>query len=60
MVYLLTSTTNTGQPLAAKGPLGGPPRSREPPRVHLAAKDCLGFVVEFDNYSISGDDPISL
>ena len=34
-----------------KRPLG------EPPRVHLAAKRCLGFVVEFNNlnnYNITG------
>ena len=34
--------------------------SREPLRDPLAAKGCPGFVVEFNNYSITGDDPMSL
>ena len=57
MLPLLNSTTHFEQPLAAKRPLG------EPPRVHLAAKRCLGFVVEFNNlnnYNITGHKPMSL
>ena len=54
MLQLLNSTTYFEQPLAAKRPLG------EPPRVYLAAKRCLGFVVKFNIYIISGDYPMSL
>ena len=57
MQPLLNSTTHFEQPLAVKRPLG------EPPRGHLAAKNCLGFVVEFNNsnnYNISGHRPMSL
>ena len=45
MLPLLNSTTYFEQPLAAKWPLG------ERPRVHLAAKRYLGFVVEFNNFN---------
>ena len=51
MWQLLNSTTNPGQLLAAKCP---------PSKGHLAAKGCPGFVVEFNNYSINVDDPMSL
>ena len=34
--------------------------SRGPPRGHLAAIGCSGFDVEFNNYNIFGDDPMSL
>ena len=57
MLQLLYSTTHFEQPLAAKRPLG------EPPRVHLAAKRYLGFVVDFDNfnnYNITEHKPMSL
>ena len=54
MLQLLNSTTHFEQPLVAKIPLG------EPPRGHLAAKCCLGFVVEFNNYSITGHKPMLL
>ena len=30
------------------------------PRGHLATKGCPAFVVEFNNYSIKVDDPMSL
>ena len=57
MLALLNFTTHIEQPMATKRPLG------EPPRVHLAAKRCLGFVVEFNNfnnYNITGHKPMSL
>ena len=54
MLQLLKSTTNFEQPLAAKLPLGKPPRG------HLAAKGCPEFIVEFNNYSINVEDPMSL
>ena len=38
----------------------GVPQSRGIPKHHLSAKGCPGFIVEFNNYSISGDDPMSL
>ena len=38
----------------------GPLRSRRPPRGHLVATGCPEFVVEFNNYSINVDDPMSL
>ena len=60
MLKLLNSTTNPGQPLAAKWALGGALWSRGPARGHLAAKGCPGFVVKFNNYSITGYDPVSL
>ena len=44
MLYLLNFTINHGQPLAAKK--------------CLAAKGCPGFVVKFDTYNNSADDPI--
>ena len=46
--------------MAAKGPIGGGLQSREPPRGHLAAKRCSGFVVEANNYRFNVDDPMSL
>jgi len=57
MLQSSNSTTHFEQPLAAKRPLG------EPPKVHLTAKRCLGFVVEFNNfnnYNITGHKPMSL
>ena len=44
----------------AKSPLGGPLCSREPLNDYLVAKGCPGFVVEFNDYSINVDDPMSL
>ena len=46
--------------MAAKGFLGGPLRSRGPPKDHLAAKGCPGFVVEFNTYNITLMSPMSL
>ena len=54
-LYLLDSTTNPGQPLAAKWSLSGP---RALLRDNLAAKGCPEFFVKFDNYSINVDDPM--
>ena len=54
------STINPGQPLAAKESLGGPLLCGGPPKGNLAAKSCPGFVVEFNDYSINLDDPMSL
>ena len=44
----LNFTTNLRQPLAAKCSLGSPLSGREPPKDHLAAKDCPECVVEFN------------
>ena len=57
LLPLLNSTTHFELPLAAKRPLG------EPPRVPLVAKRCLVFVVEFNNfnnYNITEHKPMSL
>ena len=35
-------------------------RCKGPPRGHLAAKVCPGFVVEFNNYNIIEMSPMSL
>ena len=59
VLHLLNSTTNPEQPLAIKIPLGGCMQSRGPLRVHLAAKDYPEFDVEFDKYSIIGDESMS-
>ena len=48
------------QPLEARRGLGSSLLHREPAEHHLAAKGCPGFVVEFNTYNISGDDPMSL
>ena len=46
MLLVLNSTTNPGQPLAAKWCSAGPLQSRELPKPHLASKGCTGFVLE--------------
>ena len=57
---ITNSTINSGQPLTAKWPLGGPLQNRGPPNGYLVAKFCPVFVVEVNNYSITEDDPMSL
>ena len=46
---VLNYTTNAGQPLAAKGSLGGPLWSRRPPNDHLVALGFPGFAVEIND-----------
>ena len=60
MLNVFNSTTNPGHPLADKRSLSGPLKSKGPPKVKLAAKGCIGFVVEFNIYIVSGDYPMSL
>ena len=52
-MYILNSTTNPGKPLAVKWSLGGSLQSREKPKDHLATFVCPGFVVKFDNQTIT-------
>ena len=52
-MYVLNSTTNPGKPLAVKWSLGGSLQSREKPKDHLATFVCPGFVVKFDNQTIT-------
>ena len=40
--------------------LQGVSQSRGSPKHHLGAKGCLGFVLEFTTYNISGEDLMSL
>ena len=47
MLYVLNTTTNPGQPKAAKLFLGSLLLCRGPPKDHLVAFGCPGFVVEF-------------
>ena len=54
------STTNPGQPLAAKESLGGPLLCGGPPKGNLAAKSCPRFVVEFNSYNIILMSPMLL
>ena len=48
ILQILNSTTNPGQPLAAKWYLAGPLLCRGPPKDHLAANGCPGVVMELN------------
>ena len=46
--------------LAAKLSVEGPLLCKGPPIDHLASNGCPGIVVDFNNYSIIVDNPVSL